>query len=475
MSSARYIKERTIKAIKGEGMPMLEDMFLTWVEETQFNNPESVNSLQKKLSERCISDFNYLISFSNELELARAKTPKSVVSGEQKSKSLHHLRGSETSSNGASERGVVSVDFPEDTLIQVAKKIVTQLKQNPVSPLKLYTNYTNYTKYIDFDYKYDNLILLIWSLGTFCFEIFDYYPIIKINAPKSSGKTKVCTLTSLTTRFGTLTQNVSSSWLFRMIERRKPTLVIDDMEILADKEKGEDINSVLRAGWYRGGMVGRCNKNTLDPEEYNVYCPKIVSNIKGLNDDALESRTIPISLIRSKDKDILNIDITPLGNDDTNLAWALNALFAGENAIRIKEVYNSLEPVEGLNGRDWQMWKSLLSIARVVDEVDGSLFDGDCFSVLSSVARDKVKKTSDADMESFDMKVLLVLKDIVQLEKHYTIDDIKQNLDFDANPRSIGYALSRLQLDAGKVRRRDGMFYLLSPVLVNDRFERYSK
>lgn len=375
--------------------------------------------------------------------------------------------------NGKSVEGVVSVEFPEDSLVEKAQSVISE--KSLVTPLKLYTYYTYYTKYIDFNDEKDDLILMIWSLGTFCFELFDYFPIIKINAPKSSGKTKVCSYGVKTTRNGVLSQNVSSSWLFRTIQIKKPTLIIDDMEILADKEKGEDINSVLRAGWYRGGMVGRCNKNTLDPEEYSVYCPKIVSNIKGLNDDALETRVIPISLIRSNNNSILNTDLTPLGNDDTELAWAAYCLFVKDNWERIRSVYNSLDEVEGLNGRDRQMWRPLLAIARVIDEVDGSLFDGDCFDELVSVAVKKCKVVEDTDMDSFDMKILRILKDIVQMEKLYTIDDVKQNLDFEANPRSIGFALGRLRLDGGKVRRRDGMFYLLSPEIVNDRWERYTK
>ena len=111
----------------------------------------------------------------------------------------------------------------------------------------------------------------------------------------------------------------------------------------------------------------------------------------------------------------------------------------------------------------------------MLDEVDGGLFGGDCFSVLLGCALGKVSQVLDKDMDSFDMKVLNILRDVVKLEKFYGINDIKGNFDYDVNSRSVGYSLARLKLDGGKKRKNDGMYYWLSPDMVLDKWERYCK
>jgi hypothetical protein len=83
---------------------------------------------------------------------------------------------------------------------------------------------------------------------------------------------------------------------------------MDETEKLQNPEREIDFRNMLYAGYKRGALVYRTHKDTLKPEPFEVYSPKALANIRGI-EDVLEDRCITIILKRGKNLDIVNREI----------------------------------------------------------------------------------------------------------------------------------------------------------------------
>jgi hypothetical protein len=103
------------------------------------------------------------------------------------------------------------------------------------------------------------LVLSLWATGTYLFEAFDYCPYIALVSPtKRCGKTTVLKLLAGVTRRPEFTLNASDAVLFRLIDARRPTLLMDEAEDL----RRSSLRAILNAGFekarFRGAWASRC-------------------------------------------------------------------------------------------------------------------------------------------------------------------------------------------------------------------------
>lgn len=97
---------------------------------------------------------------------------------------------------------------------------------------------------------------------------------------------------------------LTSAVLFRIIDKWKGTLIIDE----ADQKKSdeaEDIMKIINQGYEKGRPVMRCNKdngNTVD--FFDTYCPKVIATRRYFDDKATESRCITERMRTTDRKDI---------------------------------------------------------------------------------------------------------------------------------------------------------------------------
>ncbi|HIE54481.1 MAG TPA: hypothetical protein EYP90_04750, partial [Chromatiaceae bacterium] len=147
--------------------------------------------------------------------------------------------------------------------------------------------------YIEFPDKRYYCYVVLWETGTYFYHLFNAYPYVYFGGVKRSGKTKALTLLSLIAFNPVFSTDISGPSLFRLIQTARPTVLIDETEKLANPERAQDIRSLLLSGYKRGGVAYRTEKNRREAFEvnpYEVYSPKALANIKGL-DDVLEDRT----------------------------------------------------------------------------------------------------------------------------------------------------------------------------------------
>ena len=149
------------------------------------------------------------------------------------------------------------------------------------------------------EYQADTVAL--WAAHTHAVDAFDCTPYLAVtSAEKRSGKTRLLEVLELLSREPLSTANISDAALFRVIDNKRPTLLIDEVDaIFGKKSPREELRGMLNAGYRRGATthrMGGANNTTL--QTFSVFCPKAFTGIGDCLPDTITDRSIPIRLKR---------------------------------------------------------------------------------------------------------------------------------------------------------------------------------
>lgn len=223
-----------------------------------------------------------------------------------------------------------------------------------------------YEKYVSFRSEHEAVFLALWTAHTYVWEQADRTPYARItSAEKQSGKSRLLEVAATLVNRPKQTASISPAVMYRIIEDRKPTLLIDEIDqMFASKTLSESMTmllGILNAGFSRGGVVDRYNMKTNEAEEFSVFGPKLIAGI-GQLPDTLTSRSVEILLERARaDEPVARwrqregpLEAAPLVASLTG--WA--------QAVQL-----GMEPEvmpEGMTDREDDMWEPLLVIAESV-------------------------------------------------------------------------------------------------------------
>jgi hypothetical protein len=148
---------------------------------------------------------------------------------------------------------------------------------------------------------HQSVAVVLWAAQTHCLDAFNVTPYLAItSAEKRSGKTRLLEVLELLVRQPLPTANISDAALFRVIDDRQPTLLIDEVDALFSKKSPRDeLRGIVNAGYRRGATthrMGGTNNTTL--QEFNVFCPKAFAGIGDCLPDTIADRAIRIRLKR---------------------------------------------------------------------------------------------------------------------------------------------------------------------------------
>jgi hypothetical protein len=120
--------------------------------------------------------------------------------------------------------------------------------------------------------------------------------------------------------------------------------------------ESQELRSLLNSGYKRGGKAYRCKPNTFEPVPFNVYSPKMIGNIKGL-EETLQDRCINITMLRARDTEKPFRRLTEASHDWAGLRAQLYtfALTYFSPIRRIYEGDSELTTIPGLLGRDLEL------------------------------------------------------------------------------------------------------------------------
>ena len=312
-------------------------------------------------------------------------------------------------------------------------------REASVNPDELYIAVkTAFETYIEFEDSTVYDFLTLWTIGTYFFHLFNAYPYLYIGGTKQSGKTKLLTLLSLLCHNAIFSNNISTASAFRLIQSGRCTLLMDETEKLINPEREIDFRNMLYAGYKRGAYVYRTHKDTLKPEPFEVYSPKALANIRGL-EDVLEDRCISVILKRGKNLDIVNREI-PLESEVWQQIRDMLYIFylTRFNEFTEHTELSHLVDRHGLKQRELELWKPILTLAYFFDKYikesykgSSSLSEKQCavsslFQRIYEFALSKVKeKEVENRTETLDLILVKTLTSIVEKDDYYKVSEIK--------------------------------------------------
>ena len=220
-------------------------------------------------------------------------------------------------------------------------------------------------------------VLTCWTIGTYCYPLFYWYPHLLFNAPSQSGKSK-CAFITMQLGFRGFdlgaSAGVTPAQVFRTLEGNRGTILIDEFELAEGKNASDTqrlVNQIINASATRDAYVIRAEQ--IDKKwkawKFPIFCPKIVCNITGINPTSL-SRFIAFKWLKTnsekgkrkpyREKDKKSFE--PIRED--------LYIFMLENWSKIKAYYEGLD-LPDLKNREEDNWLPIFAIARFIDSLEG--------------------------------------------------------------------------------------------------------
>jgi hypothetical protein len=178
---------------------------------------------------------------------------------------------------------------------------MTKPLQDPTGAKIVATLESAFGKYVALDEGLP-FVLALWTLATHVFECFDAFPYLAITSPtKRSGKTRLAEIIELLAANTQRTVGITPAALYRSIQDKPLTLIIDEAEALRTRsDRAEALREILNAGYRLGQYVTRCERGpegNFELRHFNTYCPKVLVLIGNLP-ETLADRCIPIQMRR---------------------------------------------------------------------------------------------------------------------------------------------------------------------------------
>jgi len=142
--------------------------------------------------------------------------------------------------------------------------------------------------------------IALWIAHTYVFETARATPYLHFSSPDwGSGKTTALEVIEVLGANAISIDDISGAALFRLIEERSPTVLLDEVDGVFGKrssDAAEDHRKLLNSGYRKGKQAIRCGgRNMTELQYFNVFCPKALAGLNELP-GTLAHRAIPIAM-----------------------------------------------------------------------------------------------------------------------------------------------------------------------------------
>ena len=226
---------------------------------------------------------------------------------------------------------------------------------NIVNEVESYIN-----RYVALPEKHQSLPLTLWAIGTHCWPTFDAYAYLTIcGVTKQSGKTRlgIDVMSQICANAETFSAKSAAS-IFRSIEEKHPTVLIDEAEIL-NSEADTEMREILNKGYRRGQTITKVQGKEV--KTFETYCPKCFILIGDVN-DTLRSRSILIWMRRGDTAERFTFRTAEA--EGRNVRSQVSEQIQN-NIGAIEEAYLNHKGLPYLNDRDEEIWLPLFALCQV--------------------------------------------------------------------------------------------------------------
>jgi hypothetical protein len=210
------------------------------------------------------------------------------------------------------------------------------------------------------------IAMALWIIHTYCYRQFAHSPLLLINAPeRACGKSVALGVVARFVPRPLECANISVAALFRVVENRAPTVLIDEADTFLEGKS--DLAGILNKGYEQGGMVLRVETigDRLVEVGYRVFGPKALAGIAlELHlPDATMSRGIQIPMRRKVKGEVVQ---RLRGSDPAIFASLRSQInrFVQDHEELLNQEY--LNMPEELDDRAQDCWVPLFTIASCI-------------------------------------------------------------------------------------------------------------
>ena len=252
-------------------------------------------------------------------------------------------------------------------------------------------------RYVHFESGAQRTAAVLWVAVTYVADAFDVAPYLHIKSPeKQSGKTLLLEVIELTAKDAMLTSNISPASLYRVMDSRHPTLLIDEIDAVFPSRRGngnsrgEDLRSLINSGYRRGAKTYRQVGPRWDKtEEFDSFGPKALAGIGELP-DTIADRAIPIRLQRKpRSLKLSRWRRRMVKEEAAEVADRLSLALADFSPPLLEEEWPELP--DQLSDRGQELWEPLLTVADYAG--DGWLSRGSAAAIHLHTGTDQAGET----------------------------------------------------------------------------------
>jgi hypothetical protein len=275
------------------------------------------------------------------------------------------------------------------------------------------------------------------------------------------------------------TSDPSGASLFRLIHTTRCTVGIDEAERYHNPKDPamQQIRQLLNSGYKAGMPAIRVTGDELKPQAFDVYSPKILAAIAGL-EDVLASRCIALPMRRT-DQHLPSI---PLNFDAASLRHALYTL-ALTHFQAVHHHYYQRPDLHALPNRAGELWSPLVALAACFEAQgvaglltaiaaaaawDEQVSAGKPLSDREEAVLQSLELLTEGQTEAVWLKAGAVREQVATL--------LGQSVEQMGHSQWIAHLMTRLHLLDASTRRRqaDGMVYRVERGVVLDMMRRYA-
>ena len=304
-----------------------------------------------------------------------------------------------------------------------------------VNPEKLFRDIVSaYRRYCYFESEDTYYLLALWIIGTYLFPLFPAYPLILLNGPMGSGKSRTTKVSSCMAFNADPMIDPTNAAIFRRADKNRASLFFDDAEWLTGTTKTR-LLSTLKSSYKNTAKATRVGLNKDGSiDEYEIYSPKMFNNIYGI-DVVMADRTIIITQKRTLGK--VKLDKHDPDENDPYWAEIRNRLylFTFNYWQDIKEL-RAKQARLPLRDRAYELYMGILSIAQFLDSA--SKRKGLHKLIFESAMRDVEERKSEYLKTNPEALTIQALLSLVLADGWYSIPKIEYEIKtVSDSPREI--------------------------------------
>lgn len=208
-------------------------------------------------------------------------------------------------------------------------------------------------------------ILALYAVHTHAFETARTTPYIYLTSEgPGSGKTRVMEVMSEICRQSMMVAGLTGATFFRLIEARRPTFFMDEVDTIYSGAKNEELRGVLNSGYKHNGSIARVDTSSEDGfRDFSTFCPKVLAGIdNGQVPDTVLDRSIKILLRKAPAGTVQPFYSEDIEDECADLAQAMGA-WVKIHADALRDRRNRPEALPELSDRQNDIARPLIIIA----------------------------------------------------------------------------------------------------------------